>query len=265
MLRPSRHDVQFLDKRTLVMWCPILRPSARARDDRLVAGDAEDSDDVEDAEAAEVTTTPSAADWDAAIEQYQFFRRLEKQDATRSAGELPLVLSKIANEIYDIANELGRTNRITADLAKHSRDKIAERVALYGWASEVKRRLVPFDFLDRLPAQLEASAPELRRCADLIKNGAERAQSLVAQYEECVEKLRGSSTTGRLPSASMFSLISQTDRWKSSIGQIARQLLQRGVQPESKSVDPNLRRVWEMLLKKGRGRARKRTIDEGSS
>ena len=60
---------------------------------------------------------------------------------------------------------------------------------------------------------------------------------------------------------SMYWLIQKTDEWGSTVPEIARQLLKRNVSPESKSDDPNPQRQWEAQLKKGRARARKRSVD----
>ncbi len=73
--------------------------------------------------------------------------------------------------------------------------------------------------------------------------------------------LRGNKRTGRFPSVSMYWLNLKADEWGSTVPEIARQLLKRGMSPESKSDDPNPQRQWEAQLKKARGRARKRTTD----
>jgi len=97
---------------------------------------------------------PTGADWDLAIKRFQFFRRLEKPGALPRARHLPRVLCDVANEIYDIANELERTNKLEADLAKYSASEIAEHIAFHGWAFEVRHRFVPLEFLDDLPERL---------------------------------------------------------------------------------------------------------------
>ena len=60
---------------------------------------------------------------------------------------------------------------------------------------------------------------------------------------------------------SMYWLIQKTDEWGSTVPEIARQLLKRNVSTERKSDDPNPQRQWEAQLKKGRARARKRSVD----
>lgn len=204
---------------------------------------------------------PAKADWDEAIERFHFFRRMEKPDDLRRAKRLPKLLSDVAQEVYDIANELERTSKLDADLTRYGAKKLTEHIAFNGYAFEVHHGLVSLEFLDALPVRLVASPAELRQWAHALKNNSDRAQRLVGLYEDCVELLRGSTKGGRFPSVSMYWLIRKTDEWGSTVPEIARQLLKRNVLSESKSDDPNPQRQWEMLLKKGRVRSRKRTTD----
>jgi hypothetical protein len=204
---------------------------------------------------------PTDADWNEAILRFQFFRRMEKPDDLRRAKRLPQLLSAVAQEVYDIANELERTGELRADLAEYGASKISDRITLSGYAYEVRHRFVPLEFLAALPACLVESPADLRKWAHGLKNSADRAQRLVDLYDESVQMLRGEKQGGRFPSVSMYWLIRKTDEWGSTVSEIARQLLKRGVSPESKSDDPNPQRQWEAQLKKGRTRARKRTAE----
>lgn len=183
---------------------------------------------------------------------------MEKPDNLRRAKRLPLLLSALAQEIYDVANELERTGTLILNLGDFGARTIADRIAFHGYAFEVQHRFVPLEFLDDLPAHLVATPLALRRWAHTLKNNADRAQRLVTLYEESVEMLRGLTKGGRFPSVSMYWLIRTTDEWRSTIPEIARQLIQRGVLPTSESDDPDPQHQWEMLLKKGRMRARRR-------
>jgi hypothetical protein len=204
---------------------------------------------------------PADTDWDEAILRFRFFRRLEKPDDLRRARRLPQLLSELAQEVYDIANELERTGKLHTDLAEYGVRKISDRITLSGYALEVRHRLVPLEFLDTLPESLMESPADLRGWAYGLKDNADRAQRLVELYDECVQMLRGDKRGGRFPSVSMYWLIQKTDEWGSTVPEIARQLLKRGVSPESRSDDPNPQRQWEAQLKKGRARARKRSVD----
>lgn len=204
---------------------------------------------------------PTDADWDEAILRFQFFRRMEKPDDLRRAKRLPPLLSELAQEVYDIANDLERTGELRADLAEYGATKISDRITLSGYAFEVRHRFVPLEFIEALPTRLVASPADLREWAHSLKNSADRAQRLVDLYDESVEMLRGDKRGGRFPSVSMYWLIRKTDEWGSTVPEIARQLLRRNVSPESKSDDPNPQRQWEAQLKKGRARARKRVAD----
>jgi len=204
---------------------------------------------------------PTDTDWNEAILRFRFFHRLEKPDDLRRARRLPQLLSELAQEVYDIANELERTSKLEADLTKYGATKIADRIAFNGYAFEVRHRFVPLEFLDALPERLVDSPADLRGWAHGLKDNADRAQRLVELYDECVQRLRGNKRGGRFPSVSMYWLIQKTDEWGSTVPEIARQLLRRGVSPESKSDDPNPQRQWEAQLKKGRARARKRSVD----
>jgi len=203
---------------------------------------------------------PTDTDWDEAILRFQFFRRLEKPDDLRRARRLPQLLSELAQEVYDIANELERTGELHANIAEYGARKISDRITLSGYAFEVRHGLVPLEFLDALPELLVESPADLRGWAHGLKNSADRAQRLVELYDECVQRLRG-KRGGRFPSVSMYWLIQKTDEWGSTVPEIARQLLKRGMSPESKSDDPNPQRQWEAQLKKARVRARKRTME----
>jgi hypothetical protein len=204
---------------------------------------------------------PTDTDWDEATLRFQFFRRLEKPDDLRRARRLPQLLSELAQEVYDIANELERTGKLATDLTKYGATKIADRIAFNGYAFEVRHRFVPLEFLGALPKRLVESPADLRRWAHGLKDSAERAQRLVELYDECVQMLRGDKRTGRFPSVSMYWLHLKADEWGSTVPEIARQLLKRNVSPESKSDDPNPQRQWEAQLKKARVRARKRTTE----
>ncbi len=207
-------------------------------------------------------SSPTTANWDEAIKRFLFFRRLEKPYALPRAKWLSQVLTKEAQAIYTIADNLERTGKLVADLAEHDKNKIAGRITLEGWAYEVEHYFVPLDFLDDLPERLDASPPDLRRCAHALMNGADRAKDLVELYLECIARLRASRPSGRFPSVSMYWLRQQAvEEWGETTSEIARQLLRRKILPESKSSDPNLQRQWEMLLKKGFMRARMRTMD----
>lgn len=203
----------------------------------------------------------SRQDWDDAIVRFQLFRRMEKADGLRRAKQLPMLLSAIAQEIYDIANEFERTGNLAADLAKFASREIADRIAFNGYAAQVRDRAAPLEFLGELPAHLEETPAGLRRRAHTLKDASERAQRLIGLYDECIEMLRGEKKGGRFPSVSMYWLILKTDEWGASVPDIAKELLKRGVLPESKSVDLNTQSQWETLLKKGRVRARKRPRD----
>lgn len=204
---------------------------------------------------------PTDTDWDEAILRFQFFRRLEKPEDLRRTRRLPQLLSELAQEVYDIANELERTGKLAADLTKYGATKIADHIAFNGYTFEVRHRFVPLEFLDALPERLVESPVDLRGWAHGLKNSAERALRLVELYDECVQMLRGGKRTGRFPSVSMYWLNLKADEWGSTIAEIARQLLKRNVSPESKSDDPNPQRQWEAQLKKARVRARKRTTE----
>ena len=208
-----------------------------------------------------MSAQPTDSEWDEAILRFQFFRRLERPDDLRRARRLPQLLSELAQEVYDIANELERTGKLDADLAEYGATKIADRIAFNGYALEVRHRFVPLEFLDALPEHLVESPTDLRGWAHGLKDSAERAQRLVELYDESIQMLRGSKRTGRFPSVSMYWLNLKADAWGSTIAEIARQLLRRDVSPESKSDDPNPQRQWEAQLKKARVRARKRTTE----
>jgi hypothetical protein len=204
---------------------------------------------------------PTDTDWDEAILRFRFFRRLEKPDDLRRSKRLPQLLSELAQEVYDIANELERTGKLHTDLAEYGVRKISDRITLSGYALEVRHRLVPLEFLDTLPESLMESPADLRGWAHGLKDNADRAQRLVELYDECVQMLRGDKRTGRFPSVSMYWLNLQADEWGSTVPEIARQLLRRDVSPESRSDDPNPQRQWEAQLKKARVRARKRATE----
>jgi hypothetical protein len=204
---------------------------------------------------------PTDTDWDEAILRFQFFRRMEKPDDLRRAKRLPQLLSELAQEVYDIANELERTGKLHADLAEYGASEISDRITLSGYAFEVRHRFVPLEFLAALPARLVESPADLRGWAHGLKNSADRAQRLVDLYDESVQMLRGDKRTGRFPSVSMYWLNLKADEWGSTIAEIARQLLKRNVLPESKSDDANPQRQWEAQLKKARVRARRRTVE----
>jgi hypothetical protein len=142
---------------------------------------------------------PTEADWNEAIVRFQFFRRMEKPADLRRAKRLPRLLSDVAQEIYDTANELERTGKLVKDLADYSARKIEDRIAFNGYAFEVRERFAPLEFLDELPELLASSPASLRRWAHGLKNNADRAQLRVGLYEECVEMLRGPRRTGRFP------------------------------------------------------------------
>ncbi len=207
------------------------------------------------------TGKPTEADWDEVILRFQFFRRMEKPDDLRRAKRLPQLISSIAQEVYDIANELERTGTLNADLMKYAAKEIADHIAFNGYAFEVRHRFAPLEFLDELPEQLVGDPADLRHWAHRLKDNADRAQRLVDLYAECVELLRGPKKATRFPSVSMYWLNRKADEWGSTTAEIAQQLLKRNVLPESKSEDTEPQRRWEAQLKKGRVRARKRTTD----
>ena len=204
--------------------------------------------------------SPTDADWRAAITRFRFFRRLEDPVVLRLAKRLPRLLTQEADAIYRIADKLERTGRVEKDLAEHNVSAIAERMRIRGYGFEVRERFVPLDFLDDLQEQVEASPSALREYAGIVQDGADRAQVLVDKYMECVEWLRDSveKTRGRYPSVAMFWLIWTTDQWNSTIPEIARRLVEHGAVPETESSEPNPVTQWQIILKKGRTRARGR-------
>ncbi len=204
-------------------------------------------------------TSPTDEDWQEAITRFRFFRRLEDPVVLRLAKRLPRVLTEEADAIYRIADKLERTGKLEKDLADYGVSAIAERLR-DDYAFEVRSKFVPLEFLEDLSEQPEPSPSALREYAAIIHNGADRAQLLIDKYLECVEWLREAAekTRGRYPSVSMFWLIWTTDQWGSTIPEIARRLVENGALPETESSEPDPVAQWQIILKKGRTRARER-------
>jgi len=205
---------------------------------------------------------PSDDDWSAVIHTFRILRGFEDSTVLQRAEALPAVLEKEASTLCDIADELDRTLSTSADLSKYRASAIIARIEGKGYTDDAFWNHVRDELCLHLLEAVMMSPSAVRQRAFALRNAAEDAQSTVDMYTEHAENLRGSR--GPAPSVAMYTLFATTDRWRSSILEIARRFVAAGVPSESDADEPDPLEQWKGILEKAQRRARKRRKTKGT-
>lgn len=209
-------------------------------------------------------TAPTEDDWERVIHQFSLFDDLENENLRRSARALPKLLTREADAIYRLVNQLLRTGKLgpDVDLSVYAASALHERLLrqgfLYGdpfgaWVHET--------LLADLSERLTKTESRLRAQADLLQETSEAVQKIMSLYDRSIDLIR-TAPRGRYPSVAMYWLIRSTDQWGASISQIAKQLIKRDVESWSDNDDMDPMERWTAILKKGRTRARRRRAND---